>query len=344
MKRTLLITFVLALALCGCSKPSVVMVFDKTVSGYSVSGVFYPFDRTSEVGQAELKFVPENGGETLVFSNVGCFEDDNSKTPSKFTGKNICDFVHSENFSRFHNGDTIICHYYSTKHPDSSSQFFYDAEFQFIDIDFDGKDEFLINDYSLTQNENHYTAYEIGPDGFALKDDFPFNCLTSKTILYPEEKWIFLDEPFGMVDISYITAPVNDGILDIDNISQEYVGTVHLYYDDGPYTDGSEFSIDTLCWVYRHSTTTWQGGTRINENFKYFFPMGQTSIILRSNTFSGRSYHGGHMIILKDDTDNRFGELRQIFNGKRLVQSKSKDEIARAFEIYCIRHVETLTK
>lgn len=181
-------------------------------------------------------------------------------------------------------------------------------------------------------------------DGFALKDDFPFNCLTSKTILYPEKKWIFLDEPFGMVDISYITAPVNDGILDIDNISQEYVGTVHLYYDDGPYTDGPEFSIDTLCWVYRHSTTTWQGGTRINENFKYFFPMGQTSIILRSNTFSGQGYHGGHMIIRKDDTDNRFGELRQIFNGKRLVQSKSKDEIARAFEIYCIRHAETLTK
>ena len=335
MKRTLFIAFVLALVLCGCGKTSVVMVFDKPVGGYSVSGVYYPFDRTSETGQVELKFIPENGGDTLVFSNVGCFEEDNPKSPSKFTGKNICDFVRSENFSGFHNGDTIVCHYYYTRHPDFGSQLLYDAEFQFIDIDFDGQDEFLINDYSRTKSGNHYTAYEIGPDDFVLKDNFPFNCLTNETILYPEEKRIYLDDRFGIVDISHMTASVNYDILDIDNISQEYVGTVHLYYDDGPYTDGPEFSVDTLCWVYRYSTTTMQGGVPINEKYTYYFPMGQTSIILRSNTFSGQGYHGGHMIILKDDTDSRFSELRQIFNGKRLVHSKKDDIVARAFENYC---------
>lgn len=86
MKQTLLIAFVLALGLCGCGKTSVVMIFDKSVSGYSVSGVFYPFDRTSEMGQVELKFVPTNGGDTLVYSNVGCFEEDALESPSKFTG------------------------------------------------------------------------------------------------------------------------------------------------------------------------------------------------------------------------------------------------------------------
>lgn len=344
MKRTLLIVSVYALFFCGCSIPSVMLEFDKPVSGYSVSGVFYPFDRTSEMGQVELKFVPENGGDTLVFSNVGCFEEDNPKSPSKFTGKNIYDFVHSENFSGFHSGDTIVCHYYSTRHPDFGPQLLYDAEFQFIDIDFDGQDEFLIKNYSRTSSGNHYTAYEIGPDGFVLKDDFPFNCLTNETILYPEGKRIFLNDAFGIVDISHMTASVNEDILNIDNISQEFIGTVHLYYDDGPYTNGPEFSVDTLCWVYRYSTTIMQRDVPINEEFTYFFPMGQTSIILRRNTFSGQGYHGGHMIILKDDTDNRFSELRQIFNGRRLVHSKKDDIVARAFEDYCTQNAGILTE
>ena len=64
---------------------SVVLLYDTPVNGYKVSGAFYPFSPTSETGQVELRFVPVNGGEALVFSNVDCFEEDNPEYPSKYT-------------------------------------------------------------------------------------------------------------------------------------------------------------------------------------------------------------------------------------------------------------------
>ena len=55
------------------SKTSITLIYDEPVSGYDVSGTFNPFGPTTETGQVELRFVPVNGGDTLVFSNVDCF-------------------------------------------------------------------------------------------------------------------------------------------------------------------------------------------------------------------------------------------------------------------------------
>lgn len=192
---------------------SIVLLYEEPINGYFVSGLFYPFDNTAETGQVILTFIPTNGGDTLVFSNIGCFEKENPEYQMKFTGKNIMDCYFSEDFDGYHNGDTLICHYYHDN-PGSyqDSPLFYDAEFQFFDVDFDDDDEFLINDYSKRQGGNCYTVYEIGPNGFVLKDDYPFDYITNETKFFPESKQIYIymgDELYDTVDLSHQAATPN---------------------------------------------------------------------------------------------------------------------------------------
>ena len=345
-KELLSVLFYIGVIACGSREKEIslktALVYDGIVNGYQVSGDFYPFSSTSQTGQVVLRFAPVNGGDTLVFSNVGCLEEYNSENPAKFTGKNLCDYVFSEEFSGFHDGDTLLCHYYDTMHPEFDSPFLYDAEFQFIDIDFDGEEEFLINDYSRGQCGNQYVAYEISGNGFVLKEDYPFNCLTSETKLLPETKQIYLrvlDDLFDTVDISYYSAPLDDVKLDTSNIAQQYVNSVRLYEDNGAYTNGLEFQVDTTCWVYSYSEVHMQGDVPIQEEYTYYIPLGEPSYILRRNSYSGEGYHGGHMVILKEETDLSFDYIRkEVWGGKLLVQNKTKDIVARAFERYCIQH------
>ncbi len=190
-RKAISVFLAMALALsCGVKKPSNTLIYDEPVSGYYVSGTFYPFEPTTETGQVELRFVPVNGGKTLVFSNVDCHEEDNPEVPLKFTGKNINDYVFSEGFSGFHDGDTLICHYYNTKHPEFDSPLSYEAEFVFFDVDFDGEDELLINDYYRGQCGNFYTVYEITPEGLVIKNEYPFDSITNETEFYPERKQV----------------------------------------------------------------------------------------------------------------------------------------------------------
>ena len=92
------ISVILAMALaisCGVnkknSKTSIILVYDEPVSGYNVSGTFYPFGPNTETGQVELVFAPVNGGDTLVFSKVDCFEEENPDNPETFEeGIDLC--------------------------------------------------------------------------------------------------------------------------------------------------------------------------------------------------------------------------------------------------------------
>ena len=210
-KKLLAIFLFAGVISCGSNEKEpllkVTLVYDGLVNEYHVAGDFYPFTPTSETGQVELRLAPVYGGNTLFFSNVNCFEKGNPEYPLKFTGRNIADYVFSESFSGFHNGDTLICHYYDTKCPSFDSPLFYDAEFLFFDVDFDGEDEFLINDYYRGQCGNHYTVYEISGNGFVLKDEYPFNYLTNETVFYPERKQIDIRDDEGNFESVYL--PLN---------------------------------------------------------------------------------------------------------------------------------------
>lgn len=164
--------------------------YDKPINGYMVTGEFFPFNDQSETGQVTLNFKSITGGRDFVFSNVGKFEDGNKKSPTKFTGYNICEFIFADENARFHDGDTLVFHYNTEPGIFKDSPLYYYAEFQFFDVDFDGKDEFLVSNYYRGKGGNDYEVYEITPKGLKKKALKPFNRITNITVFDAERRVI----------------------------------------------------------------------------------------------------------------------------------------------------------
>ena len=128
----------------------------------------------------------------------------------------------------------------------------------------------------------------------------------------------------------------NETEIVLANVTQEHISSFKLYYDDGPYVSGPIIPIDTICVVYSFEMTSYQSGVEIKDTFTYYLPLGQSSVIFRGNKFSGKGYHGGHLIILKEENDQRYDDIpRKYFNGGTLVRPKSGDPNALLFEKYC---------
>lgn len=172
--------------------------YDKPINGYQVDGEFYPFGAQSETGQVELRFTSLTGGQDFVYTNVGQSEVGYPENPAKFTGFNIYEYIFADENARFHDGDSLTFHYNTDPGILEDSPLYYYAEFQFFDVDFDGVDEFLVNDYYRGRGGNNYTVYEIGPDGLELKSFTPFDIITNSTKFDAERK-VIIDE-------------VNDGV------------------------------------------------------------------------------------------------------------------------------------
>lgn len=155
--------------------------YDTLVSGYMVEGEFYPFDTRIETGQVTLRFKSLSGGQDFVYSNVGKNEDGNPEYPSKFTGYNVFEYIFANEDARFKDGDTLVFHYNTEPGVHKGSPLYYYAEFQFFDIDFDGKEEFLVSDYNRGRGGNNYEVYEITSKGLVKKSFEPFDRISNAT-------------------------------------------------------------------------------------------------------------------------------------------------------------------
>lgn len=164
--------------------------YDKPINGYIVTGEFYPFDAQSETGQVTLSFKSLSGRQDFVFSNVGKLEDGNKKSPAKFTGYNICEYFFADDNARFHDGDTLVFHYNTEPVVFEDSPLYYYAEFQFFDVDFDGKEEFLVSDYYRGKGGNNYEVYEITSKGLRKKTFKPFDRITNTAIFNADRRVI----------------------------------------------------------------------------------------------------------------------------------------------------------
>ena len=165
--------------------------YDKPVSGYVVSGEFYPFDADAETGQVTLRFRSLTGKQDFVYSNVGKSEDGYPEYPAKFTGYNLCKYLDKN--AHFHDGDTLVFLYNTESDIFESSPLYYYAEFQFFDVDFDGVDEFLVNDFYRGHGGNNYTVYEITSNGLKKKSFEPFDRITN-SIVFDARRRVIKDE------------------------------------------------------------------------------------------------------------------------------------------------------
>ena len=189
---------------------TVYIKYDKPINGYQVTGEFFPFSDQCETGQVTLRFKSISGGHDFVYSNVGAYEDNNKKFPAKFTGYNICKYIFADESTRFHDGDTLVFHYNKEPGIFEDSPLYYYAEFQFFDVDFDGKDEFLVSDYYRGKGGNDYEVYEITLKGLNKKAFKPFDRITNVTVFDAKRRIITdvtHDGLFSSEYTEYIIAP-----------------------------------------------------------------------------------------------------------------------------------------
>ena len=156
--------------------------FDKPIQDYTIEGTFYPFSNNSETGQVEATFKSRKTGQSFVFSNVGQKEE-GTDVPAKFSGFNIDRIVFSDEFKGWDIIDTVTFIYNTTKEPNDNSPILYAAEFQFYDIDNDGTDELLVNQWDRHRGGNYYDIYDITESGLKMKTVLGKESIDNMTLL-----------------------------------------------------------------------------------------------------------------------------------------------------------------
>ena len=87
----------------------------------------------------------------------------------------------AKGYKGFKNGVKYVFNYNNNKNETFLPYLHYYAEFQFFDVDSDGVDVFLINDYCQGRNGNNYTVYEITARGLEPKDNPSYDQITNMT-------------------------------------------------------------------------------------------------------------------------------------------------------------------
>ena len=218
---------------------SVYFKYDTIVNGYDVRGIYFPSYCWENRHDSFHGWFYESGV-IMYFRNVNTgkeyeytdFDEGCKCFKTIFTSKNVYDINTSEDFKGYKSGDAYIFHYYDGKD-------IKDADFQFLDIDHDGKDEVLLCYYQGGPfRRNAYEILEITDSllestGKTI-DVYDLETMTAPTLInsqapYPqitsftdytfEERRVFLDEDsinfslFYHLDIEFPMAMKNKKVL-----------------------------------------------------------------------------------------------------------------------------------
>jgi hypothetical protein len=152
--------------------------YDQPVNGYEVTGRWLPYEYM--LGSLVINFQNATNGQSFCY----IFNDHLNDYHVRF----------SKELKEYRENVFSISKYQDDSYPIS-----YYAPFQFFDVDFDGKDELLINDYGLYKGGNHHYVYKIKADAIHLMDYPPFkhicthstefNKADRQIVLYLEDGW-----------------------------------------------------------------------------------------------------------------------------------------------------------
>lgn len=143
------------------SHAKVYIYYTPSVNGYKVVLTWQPFSSDSETGTAVMTFTHVETGKQFVY-----YDDE------KYCNAETCNIVFSPDFKGHRDGDVYTMPYDTVPKQDGSP-FYSEAPFQFYDIDFDGEDEVLINNYDQLRCGNSYQVCRIRGNRLLPATDLP---------------------------------------------------------------------------------------------------------------------------------------------------------------------------
>lgn len=225
---------------------NVFIKFDTEVNGYTVTCWFMPFGNDSETGFAVLNF-RNDSSDLFLFSPKTCFYHT---------------LIMSGDGTKWNNMDTYEFNYIeptgTKSYPvNEMHPFGYYTPFQFVDVDFDGEKEMMLNDLAMYREGNGYRPYKIKGSRFVPFDIFPYENIVNSTefdfknrtmrsythyhadfaefvyfSLPREKEWRITDLPeLHSSSYGYSTKEdiLNSQILAIDSIKEYYFDTLFVY-------------------------------------------------------------------------------------------------------------------
>lgn len=169
------------------------------VDGYEITGRWMPFEPIGcETGYLIMNFRDTTNGNSFQYINT-----------QKYNSYDTDNITFSKDFKGYRNGDVYYFDYTFPNANDSNNGFSdspigYNTSFQFLDVDFDGENELLINDWGKYQGGNNYAVYKVTTDGLQLMDYLPFNRIDNSTEFNVDGKRIRLQQSDGVFDYSVV--------------------------------------------------------------------------------------------------------------------------------------------
>lgn len=217
------------------------------INGYKVSCRFLPYGRCAETGHAVLSFVKGDLNLVLHVRKM-MFYHTLLMTMAGHEWKNM----DSYELNYVEPSDVDM------NPVDDSHPFGYYNSFQFVDVDFDGKDELVLNDFYMGRQGNDYTVYKISGNQFVPYSSFPFNQLDNTTEFDSRNQsittFISLNSSCGVYIFSSMLEEDESPVVDIPDFYSDSTSAIIREIISGPQVVSidsvKEYAGDSL-YVYR---------------------------------------------------------------------------------------------
>ena len=155
--------------------PRVLITYNQVVNDYKITVTWFPWGGTGEVGHGILKFTHISENQYFYIFN------------DHFSDVYLDSLVRN-NSHVFSDGETFTLDYIS---PQNDELIGHNTPFQFLDVDFDGEDELLINNWNCGHRDNNqYDVYKVKPFYAEKLARKPFDCLENGDVFDFESKTI----------------------------------------------------------------------------------------------------------------------------------------------------------
>ena len=175
------------------------------VSGHTVTAKWFPFDKDSETGYALIAFRNNTTGKTFYYI---------SPKDTFYLSYDLNKITFGDGFSGHVNDTTYLFHYIRPDAKINVENYGYDrlhplgyhTPFQFMDVDFDGNAEVLINEWDRLREGNTFHVFKPEGDRLVEVTTMPFHQLLTSDIIDISHKTIVLsmeDGAFASAEFHY---------------------------------------------------------------------------------------------------------------------------------------------